>query len=102
MATPLFAFRLPAEQAASVREMAKVFGAKDGSDFCRQMLAAMCSGQPEHIKAFVGRLIQRAGEQLTLQLTAPMDAVTKAQKPVKKAKKKAKGKKGVRRASSTS
>jgi hypothetical protein len=102
MATPLFAFRLPAEQAASVREMAKVFGAKDGSDFCRQMLAAMCSGQPEQIKAFVGRLIQRAGEQLTLQLTAPMDAVVKAQKPVKKAKKKAKGKKGGRRGTSTS
>lgn len=94
MATPVFNFRLPVDQANGLREMAKVYGAKNTSDFLREMVGAMCSGQPEQIKAFVGRLIQRAGEQLTLQLTAPLDAVTKAQKPVKKAKKKAKGKKG--------
>lgn len=102
MATPLFNFRLSVDQAAGLREMAKVYGAKNTSEFLREMVGAMCSGQPEQIKAFVGRLIQRAGEQLTLQLTAPMDAVIKAQKPVKKAKKKAKGKKGGRRGTSTS
>lgn len=98
MPTPLFNFRLPREQADSLRLVAKIYGAPSAGGFVREMVMAMCSGQPEQIKAFVGRLIQKSGEQLTLQLTAPLDAVVAAQKPAQKPRKQAKGKRGGRHA----
>lgn len=98
MATPVFNFRLPTDQAAALREVAKVYGSKNTSEFLREMVGAMCSGESEQIKAFVGQLVRKVGEQLTLQLTAPLDAIAEPQKPAKKAQKRAKKGKGGRRA----
>ncbi len=95
MPTPIFNFRLSTDRANSLREMAKVYGSKNTSEFLREMVGAMCSGETEQIKGFVGRLIQRAGEQLTLQLTAPLDAVSEPRKPAKTGRK---GKRGGRHA----
>lgn len=92
MPTPHFAFRLPAEKAAALREMAKLYGAASTSEFLREMVGAMCSGDVEQVKVFNGRLFQRIGEQLTLKLNATLDTVAPApvvalkKRPVKRRK----------------
>jgi hypothetical protein len=87
MPTPHITFRLHPDKAKTLREMAKVFGSPTASDFLREMVGAMCSGNVEEVKAFVGRLIQRSGEQLTLQLNASLDVVAKAPEAPRKARK---------------
>lgn len=74
MPTPLYSFRLPREEAANLKQFAKLFGAKDTSAFLREMIGSICSGDAERIKAFNMRLFARMGEQLTLQLTAAASA----------------------------
>lgn len=91
MPTPHFNFRLARDKAAALHQMAKIYGAPSTSEFLREMVGAMCSGQPDQVRAFVGKLIAKAGEQLTLQLTAPMDAAVAALKPKKKGIRKRKG-----------
>jgi hypothetical protein len=98
MPTPHFTFRLHPEKAKALREMSKVFGSPTASDFLREMVGSMCSGKPEEVKAFVGRLIQKSGEQLTLQLNASLDVVLppreapqRARKARRKARKERKG-----------
>lgn len=66
--------------------MSKVYGAKSPSAFVAEMVGVMCSGDTERVKAFVGRLIARAGEQMALQFGRQIDAVMgekPAPKPVK-------------------
>jgi hypothetical protein len=75
MPTPHFNFRLAEDKANSLREMAKLYGAPNTSEFLREMVGAMCSGDVEQVKAFNGRLFQRIGEQLTLKLNATFDKV---------------------------
>lgn len=75
MPTPSFTFRLPAEKAAALREMAKLYGAGSSGEFLREMVGSMCSGDVEQVKAFNGRLFQRIGEQLTLKLNAALEPV---------------------------
>ena len=72
---PVFTFRLPTEKAAALREMSKLYGALNTSDFLREMVGAMCSGDVEQVKAFNGKLFQRIGEQLTLKLNASFETV---------------------------
>jgi hypothetical protein len=71
--TPHFAFRLPVDQAAALREMAKIYGAPNTSTFLREMVGASCSGDTEKIKAFNAKLFKGIGEQLTLKLSASID-----------------------------
>lgn len=98
MPTPHFSFRLPVDQADSLRDMAKLYGAKDTSSFLREMVGAMCSNDMEKVKAFNGRLATKMGEQLTLKLNAVLDEATGAGKKAKKARKVAQGRKGGGRA----
>lgn len=87
MATPQFNFRLPTEQADSLRLMAKIYGASTPAAFLREMIGAMCSADVEKVKGFVARIVQKSGEQLTLQLNASLDAVAGAQKPAQEPRK---------------
>jgi hypothetical protein len=82
MPSPQFSFRLPAADKAALLEMAKIYGAPSPGAFCAEMIGVMCSGDLERVKAFNGRLIAKAGEQLTLKLNAAMDAAD-AVKPKK-------------------
>jgi len=72
MPTPLFNFRLPEEEANTLREVAKLYGSPSASAFVREMVTTMCSGEPDQAKAFIGRLISRMGEQLSLSLQTPV------------------------------
>jgi len=83
MPTPTFTLRLSAETQKSLADMAKVYGAPNTRAFAAEVLAVMSSGDIERVKAFNGRLIARAGEQLTLKLNAAMDAAV-AEKPKKR------------------
>ena len=80
--TPHFAFRLPVEQAAALREMAKIYGAPNTSAFLRDMVGSSCSGDAEKIKAFNARLFKAAGEQLILKLNTSIDEVMPPPLPV--------------------
>lgn len=73
MPSPIFSFRLPHKEADSLREMSKIFGVPNTSMFLREMIGAMCSGDPQRIKDFNAKLIAKAGEQLTLKLNAVVD-----------------------------
>lgn len=72
MPTPLFNFRLPANERAALVEMSKLYGAAHPSQFLREMVGAMCSGDPARVQEFNARLIRAAGEQLILKLNAPL------------------------------
>lgn len=87
MPSPTFNFRLPAADKAALLEMAKIYGSPSPGAFCAEMIGAMCSGDMDRVKAFNGRLIAKAGEQLTLKLNAALDASEAPQKLKKPAKK---------------
>lgn len=99
MATPLFNVRLSEKTQADLRAMAAVYGSPNASAYAREVLEVMCSGDLEKVKAFITRLIARAGEQLTLELNGALDEFAGAEKPAKKGRKPSKTGKGVRRAS---
>lgn len=80
--TPLFTFRLPADQAAALREMSKIYGSPSPSVFLREMVGASCSGDTEKIKAFNAKLFKGIGEQLTLKLSASIDEAMSAPSPL--------------------
>ena len=94
MPSPLLAFRLKAEDRAAVVEMSKLFGCANPSEFCREMLSAMCSGNPDRVQAFNAKLIHAVGEQLILKLHAPLRAISKPVPVPKKARKKRRGRRG--------
>ncbi len=83
MPSPVFTFRMPAKDRAALDEMAKVYGAPSSGAFVAEMVGVMCSGDTERVKAFVGRLIARAGEQLALKFNAMLDDTKPAPKPVR-------------------
>ena len=74
MPTPTFTFRLPRADQEALAEMAKLYGSKNSSEFARELVGVMCSGDMERIKTFNGRLIARMGEQLTLKFNAAVDS----------------------------
>ena len=74
MPTPHFSFRLPAEKAEALREIAKIYGSANTSEFLRDLVSAIVAGEPSQLKAFYARLIAKAGEQLTLKLNAAVDS----------------------------
>lgn len=80
--SPRFTFRLPQKDKDALAEMAKLYGAASPGGFLAEMVGAMCSNDMERVKGFVGRLVAKAGEQLTLQLNATVDhAAARAGKP---------------------
>jgi hypothetical protein len=80
MATPLFTFRMPRKDREALDIMAKIYGAPSSGAFCAEMVGVMCSGDTERVKAFVGRLIARAGEQMALEFGKMVDgAMPKAE-----------------------
>lgn len=93
MPSPQFTFRLPAKDKAALQEMSKIYGSPSPGAFCAEVVGAMCSNDPERVKAFNTRLIMRAGEQLTLKLNSAVDAAQPPEKPAKKPIKRAKAKK---------
>lgn len=102
MPTPLFNFRLPVEDRKNLEEMSRLYGAKTASDFAREMVSVMCSGDPKRISEFNGRLFQRMGEQLTLDLIGKAQGLVVEEKPALKApKRKGRGKGGKRHAKPT-
>jgi len=94
MPTPTFTFRLPDSERASLVEMSKVFGSPNPRAFLREMLGAMCSGDPRRVEDFNRKLIHAAGEQLVLKLHAPLRALTKPVPLPKKGRKKRRGRHG--------
>lgn len=73
MPSPVFAIRLPRQDRESLNLMAKVYGAPSSGGFVVEMVRVMCSGDVQAVNAFVARLIQRHGEQLTLDLRASVE-----------------------------
>lgn len=90
MATPLFNVRLSEKTQADLRAMAAVYGSPNASAYAREVLEVMCSGDLEKVKAFIARLIARAGEQLTLRLNGALDEVAGSEKPAPATRKPAK------------
>jgi hypothetical protein len=86
MPSPIFTFRMPQKDREALNSMAKIYGAPSSGAFVAEMVGVMCSGDSERVKAFVGRLIARAGEQMALQFGRQIDEVMgskPAPKPVK-------------------
>lgn len=73
MPSPVFTLRLPQKDREALDLMAKVYGAPSSGGFIAEMVGVMCSGDVERVKAFVARIIQKTGEQLTLKLNAALD-----------------------------
>ena len=86
--TPPFTLRLASKTKADLVEMAKLYGSPNGSAFAREMIEVMVSGDIERVKQFNGRLIAKAGEQMTLKMNAAMDALAEPKKLPLKAKRK--------------
>ena len=79
---PFFGFRLPEQDAQSLRLMVKIYGAPTNAAFLREMVGAMCSGEVSRISAFNQKLMRAIGEQLSLDLHRQvmgeaLEAVTK-------------------------
>lgn len=69
MPSPIFAFRLPAEQAAQLRVVSLVYSDSGSSGILlRDMVGAALSGDAQTMAAFNARLLGRLGEQLTFDL----------------------------------
>ena len=88
MAKGIYVFRLDAEDKANLEEVSKLYGAKTPSEFAREMVAAICSANPERISEFTGKLFQKIGQQMTLDLMAKAQATIETQKPLQKPRKK--------------
>lgn len=73
MPSPVFCVRLPRKDREALDQMAKVCGAPSSGGFVAEMVRVMCSGDVDTVKSFVARLIQRHGEQLTLNLHGALD-----------------------------
>ena len=91
--SPKFTFRMPQKDREALEEMAKLYGATAGG-FLADMVSAMCSAEPQRIKAFMGRLVSMTGEQLTMKFNAVVDDMMEPQKPAQKALKPQMRKKG--------
>jgi len=66
--TPILNFRLAEKERIALIEMAKVYGAKNTSEFLRELVGAMCSGDELRVRTFLGRLFERISGQVQLQL----------------------------------
>jgi hypothetical protein len=84
MNTPIFTFRLPDSERATLKEVAKLYGARNPSEFVRDMLSSMCSGDLDRIQTFNMRLMHAIGGQMQLELSAAAAANQKRTKPKKK------------------
>lgn len=76
-------FRLGGPERATLFEVSKLYGAPSVSEFLREMVGAICSGDMARIQAFNVKLFERVGGQLALQLTVP---AAKVVSPVEKTK----------------
>ena len=85
--SPIFTFRLPAEDLESVRQIAKIYGSPSTGSFIAEVVGVICAGDAARLTAFHTRLIQRMGEQLTLDFSAAMEAARTPSKPAKQARK---------------
>jgi len=92
MPTPIFSFRLPLVERENLVEMSKVYGAPNPRAFLREMVGAMCSGDPLRVREFNVKLIHAAGEQLVLRLHGPVPG--KLVPLPKKGRKKKRGRRG--------
>jgi hypothetical protein len=95
MPTPIFGVRLPVKDRETLELVARVYGAKNASEFAREVLSVMCSGDVERIRNFNRRLIMAGGEQLILKLNAPLDAAPPVPQVVIKRRRKPKSKRRV-------
>lgn len=84
MPTPVFALRLSARAQADLAEMAKLYGSPNPRAFAREVLETMSSGDAGKAREFLRRLFMRAGEQLAMQFTAPLEAIEQPRKPARK------------------
>ena len=64
--SPKLTFRLPVGEREALSEMSKLYGSANVSEFLREMVGAMCSGELERVKAFNVQLMSKAGEQTAL------------------------------------
>lgn len=74
--------------------MAKVFGSTHVSGFLREMIGAMCSGDPQRVQDFNAKMIRATGEQLVLKLNALVPIPAKARPVAKKRPKPRRGRRG--------
>jgi Rod binding domain-containing protein len=81
MPTPVYRFRLSHADQKNLNEMAQVFGSPNTSVFLREMVGAMCSGDPPRVSSFTTKLFTSMGEQLALEFAE------KAKKQANQAKK---------------
>jgi hypothetical protein len=71
-----------------LKRVAKTYGAKSVSEFLRDMIGAMCSGDQERLVRFQSRMMERMQRQMVLQLHAEAVAVPD------KARKRERGRRG--------
>ena len=67
-----------------LKEVAKLYGARDASHFAREMFGAMLSADVNARMAFAHSLAAKLGEQLTLPLSEAARTTRTARKPRKK------------------
>lgn len=80
----VFTFRLPEEEAETLRGMSKLTHRGNTSKLLRDMVGAACSGSPEKVAQFNERLFGAIGRQLTLDMVARAAPKRVAPKPKKR------------------
>jgi hypothetical protein len=84
MMKPVFTFRLDSSEAASLKEIGRIYGSPSTSAFLREMVGSIVSGEPSKVAEFQTKLFEKLGGQLVLEFTAA------AQKQRLKARKRSK------------
>jgi hypothetical protein len=80
---PRLGVRFSKEELVQLRELSVSYGSPTMSDFVRELVGAVISGDPSAVMAFVNRLVDRVGGQMALNVVVdytPQAAQT-AQKP---------------------
>lgn len=78
---PLFAVRMDPEEIEHLHDAARVYGSLNASEFVREMFAAMLSPDAEVRLSYCHKLAVKMGEQLTLDLAAPVRESRKSRNP---------------------
>ena len=98
MPTPLFTLRLSQETQNRLAEMAEIYGADSLRGFVREILETMIAGDPEKVKEFNRRLVNRIAEYTVEDFNRVVDSPDRpaSRKAKKKTARKAKKKGKVR------
>jgi hypothetical protein len=66
------------DETRMLKRVARIYGAKSVSEFLRDLIGGMCSGDAERLVRFQSRMAERMQKQMVLQLHG--EAMAEAQK----------------------